>query len=83
VDVTAPVVKAAQKALADSGIKPVITGFRAATDLNRLARQRTLQGIIMGPGKLELAHSFREKVSVKELLKAAEVYKRLAEILLT
>jgi acetylornithine deacetylase/succinyl-diaminopimelate desuccinylase-like protein len=37
----------------------------------------------MGPGKLELAHSFREKVSVKELLKAAEVYKRLAEILLT
>jgi succinyl-diaminopimelate desuccinylase len=83
VDVTAPVVKAAQKALADSRIKPVITGFRAATDLNRLARQRTLQGIIMGPGKLELAHSFREKVSVKELLKAAEVYKRLAEILLT
>jgi len=79
----APVVRAAQKALAETGVKPVITGFRAATDLNRLSRHQPLQGIIMGPGKLELAHSFREKVSVKELVKAAETYKRLAEILLT
>ncbi|MEM2238005.1 MAG: M20 family metallopeptidase [Candidatus Caldarchaeum sp.] len=81
-DVASSLVKASKKALAEAGLKPVLTGFRAATDLNRVVRQRQVEGVILGPGSLSLAHSFREKVAVSELVKAAEVYRRIAENLL-
>ncbi|MCS7137662.1 MAG: M20/M25/M40 family metallo-hydrolase [Candidatus Caldarchaeum sp.] len=77
------VVKASQRAVREAGLKPVLAGFRAATDLNRMAKVKRVEGVIVGPGSLSLAHSFVEKVALKELVKAAHVYKRIAELLLS
>ncbi|MEM0348664.1 MAG: M20 family metallopeptidase [Candidatus Caldarchaeum sp.] len=76
-------VRACQQACRAAGVKPVLTGFEAATDLNRIQKIRPVEGVIIGPGDLRLAHSFRERVAVKELVKAAEIYKTVAEHLLS
>jgi len=76
-------VNACQQACRAAGIKPVFAGFDAATDLNRIHKVRPVEGVIIGPGDLRLAHSFREKVAVKELVKAAVIYKTIAEKILS
>ncbi|MEM4189972.1 MAG: M20 family metallopeptidase [Candidatus Caldarchaeum sp.] len=82
-DANSKIVKACRKALWEAGVKPVLTGLKALTDLNRVAKQRPVEGVVLGPGDLSLAHTFSEKVAVSELVKAAEVYRRLAENLLS
>ncbi|MEM2871240.1 MAG: M20 family metallopeptidase [Candidatus Caldarchaeum sp.] len=82
VDERSRVVKACKKAVGEAGFKPVLTGFRAVADLNRMARVRRVEGVILGPGPLSLAHTFEEKVAVSELVKAAQVYRRVVELLL-
>jgi len=81
-DVNSRLVKACREAVSEAGLKPVLTGLRAVTDMNRIAKHRRVDGVIMGPGDLSLAHGFREKVAVSELVKAAEIYRRIVENLL-
>ncbi len=82
VDIGSRLVGISKLSLSKSGIKPMLTGFAAATDLNRISRIRKVEGVILGPGDLRLAHSFEEKVAVSELVAAANVYKLIAEHLL-
>lgn len=81
-NVRGKLVHACKQALKRAGVKPILSGFPAATDLNRMNRVKRVDGVIIGPGDLALAHSFREKVSLKELRKAVEVYRFIAEELL-
>ncbi|MCX8200994.1 MAG: M20/M25/M40 family metallo-hydrolase [Candidatus Caldarchaeum sp.] len=81
-DVDGKLVKVCRQALQEAGVEPVLKGFPAATDLNRMNRVKKVDGVILGPGDLRLAHSFSEKVSLKELSKASVVYKLIAEKLL-
>ncbi|MEM4573896.1 MAG: M20/M25/M40 family metallo-hydrolase [Candidatus Caldarchaeum sp.] len=76
-DIRGKLVKECREAMKEAGIRPLLRGLPAATDLNRMNRVRKVDGVIFGPGDLRLAHSFREKVAVKELAKAADFYRLL------
>jgi acetylornithine deacetylase/succinyl-diaminopimelate desuccinylase len=70
-----PVVKSAQKALADSGYKSDdLTVFPAWTDGALLSREGKIPTIIWGPGELGHAHSPEENIRVEEVHTAADLY---------
>jgi acetylornithine deacetylase/succinyl-diaminopimelate desuccinylase family protein len=82
-DRNSPLVRAAVKALRKAGIPPRISAMRATTDLSRLVKHHRVDGIILGPGDLSLAHTAREAVPLDELVKAAHVYHGIAVELLS
>jgi len=70
-----PVVKSAQKALADSG-RPAegLTVFPAWTDGALISREGKIPTIIWGPGELGHAHSPEENIKLEEVHLAAQLY---------
>jgi len=76
-------VRSALQAVRDAGRKPAVRGFVAGTDLSRILPQTNAEGIILGPGELELAHTVKECVPIAELVDGVEVYGRIAEMILS
>jgi len=82
-DENSKLVEVCRRAVRDSGLRPQLIGFKAVTDLSRMAAKlRGLEGVIIGPGDLGLAHSFDERVAIKELMKAAEIYYKILRYLM-
>jgi len=76
---TSPLVRAAEAAVAGTGVEPVLTNFPAWSDAGFMAAGTKSQCIVMGPGELSVAHSIHERISKKELYRAAEIYKAIAK----
>ncbi|MEM4416700.1 MAG: M20 family metallopeptidase [Nitrososphaerota archaeon] len=82
-DENSKLVKSAVKALRSLGIVRRPSALKATTDFSRLLKYHRSEGLILGPGDLSLAHTFREEVPVKELILAARAYALIAEDILT
>lgn len=76
---SSPLVRAAQAAVAGTGVEPVLTNFPAWSDAGFMAASTKSQCIVMGPGELSVAHSIHERISKKELYRAAEIYMAMAK----
>lgn len=73
-----PIVEAAVRAVEEVlGRRVRPRGFRATCDMSILVNQAGIPTIILGPGSLERAHVADEWVGVEELVKAAEIYRRI------
>lgn len=71
----APLVTAATETMLKLGMEtPAVESFSAWTDGGMIHSQTHTDCIIMGPGKLDLAHSASESIAVEELRKAAAIY---------
>lgn len=70
-----PLVRSAQRALADCG-QPgePLTVFPAWTDAALLSREAGIPSIIWGPGALDYAHSPEENIKTDDVLLAADLY---------
>jgi acetylornithine deacetylase len=71
-----PAVGALAGSLRDVGLDPAPQGFGAATDLAWYG-ERTLPGIICGPGRLAQCHVADEYIDTEQLLLAAKVYAQM------
>lgn len=69
-----PLMQAAKSACAKNGVKPVIEPFPAWTDAGFIADQTDSKCIVMGPGKLSLAHSAGELIRIADARLAAAIY---------
>jgi len=70
-----PIVRSAQRALADAGrVAYGLTVFPAWTDGALLSREGKIPTIIWGPGELGHAHSPEENIRLEEVQAAAELY---------
>ena len=77
-DAEEPIVRAAVKAVESRGVSGELTAFKAWADSGFMAAAGDCKCIVLGPGELSVAHSTREKVSIAELNKAAEIYADIA-----
>lgn len=77
-----PVVHAAQRAcLAHLGRDTAINGFQGGCDLVHF-RSIGAQGVVLGPGSLEVAHKPDEFVPAEELVRATAIYRDIAHDLM-
>jgi acetylornithine deacetylase/succinyl-diaminopimelate desuccinylase len=75
IDPAHPIVKSAQRALADAGrVAYGLTVFPAWTDGALLSREGKIPTIIWGPGELSHAHSPEENIRLEEVHIAAGLY---------
>lgn len=77
-DAEEPIVRAAVKAVESRGVSGELTAFKAWADSGFMAAAGDCKCIVLGPGELSVAHSTREKVSIAEMNKAAEIYADIA-----
>jgi succinyl-diaminopimelate desuccinylase len=73
-----PIVRATQKACRHHhGHDTPLSGFRGGCDLFHF-RSIGAQGVVLGPGALEIAHQPNEYVPIHELVMAAAIYRDVA-----
>jgi acetylornithine deacetylase/succinyl-diaminopimelate desuccinylase-like protein len=78
-----PLVVATQDAAEDvTGVRPKLAGFPGGCSAGVLRRRDGTEGVIIGPGNLEQAHSADEWIEVEQIGKAARIYAALAVRLL-
>jgi len=58
--------------------RPNVTGFQACCDMWCLVHHSHIPTVILGPGKLSMAHKVDEYISIKELYDAAKIYATIA-----
>ncbi|MEM1628593.1 MAG: M20/M25/M40 family metallo-hydrolase [Desulfurococcaceae archaeon] len=73
------VARALIRALLRAGQKPRVLYKHGTSDMNILFPVITEDMIAYGPGRSELAHSAEERISMDELKKGIEIYRRLVE----
>jgi acetylornithine deacetylase/succinyl-diaminopimelate desuccinylase family protein len=61
-----------------TGIHQEVTGFSACCDMWCLVEKANIPTVILGPGKLSMAHKVNESISVNELYDAAKIYTAIA-----
>jgi len=54
------------------------TGFSACCDMWCLVERANIPTVILGPGKLSMAHKVNESISVRELYEAVKIYTAIA-----
>jgi succinyl-diaminopimelate desuccinylase len=75
-----PLVKAAQLAVEEvSGLKPKVLSFPASCDMYVFGSLAGLATIVMGPGRLEMAHRPNEYISQADISLAVSEYVKIAE----
>lgn len=72
------VVQASKSSLLKEGVEPVLTCFPAWSDAGFMNEFTKTQCIVMGPGKIAVAHSIHEKISKEQLKTAENVYTDIA-----
>jgi acetylornithine deacetylase/succinyl-diaminopimelate desuccinylase family protein len=74
-----PIVKAVRDSISQvTGINQEFSGFTACCDMWCLTRGAGIPAVILGPGKLSMAHKANEYVSLDELYLAARIYAAIA-----
>ena len=74
-----PIAKVVKDSIAQvRGINQEFSGFTACCDMWCLTQGAGIPAVILGPGKLSMAHKANEYVSLDELYMAAEIYAAIA-----
>jgi acetylornithine deacetylase/succinyl-diaminopimelate desuccinylase family protein len=74
-----PIAKVVKDSIAQvRGINQEFSGFTACCDMWCLTRGAGIPAVILGPGKLSMAHKANEYVSLDELYLAARIYAAIA-----
>ncbi len=81
-DSKSPIVRAALDSLREMNLKRKLFQFPATTDLSRITQHINTQGIIIGPGRLEVSHTTEEYVKIKEIEDASKIYLKIIKKLL-
>lgn len=71
-----PVVEALRNIYVERGLRWEPTPFRSHSDANRLF-QYGIRPLLLGPGRLDVAHTSDEAISFDEVVHAAEIYRDL------
>ena len=74
-----PIVKVVKDSIVQvRGRKQEISGFPATCDMWCLVEGADIPTVILGPGKLSMAHKANESISVDDLYEAAKIYAAIA-----
>ncbi len=74
-----PIVEVVKDSIAQvKGTKQEIAGFPACCDMWCLVRGANIPTVILGPGKLSMAHKANEYISIDDLYEAARIYAAIA-----
>ncbi len=74
-----PIVKTVVKSINEvTGMDIAPSGFTACCDMWCLVQKANIPAVILGPGKLSMAHKANEYVSIKELYEAVKIYLNIA-----
>ena len=74
-----PIVEVVKDSVAQvRGIKQEVSGFTACCDMWCLMEKSHIPTMILGPGKLSMAHKTDEYISMDELSEAAKIYAAIA-----
>lgn len=65
------------------GKKTNVKGFKATCDMSFIVNQAKIPTIILGPGKIEHAHTIDESIEISELVTASKIYLRILERILS
>ena len=71
-----PIVACVSEALREEGLDPAPVGVPFGSDASKLSRAG-VPSVILGPGSIDQAHTADEFVSLEEVEKAFEVYRRI------
>lgn len=82
IDLDSILITSSVNALDSLGLNSELIGFPATTDLSRISELCRTDGIIIGPGSINLAHKNNEFVYITEIEKAVEIYDRIITFLL-
>jgi acetylornithine deacetylase len=74
-----PLVQAFAAAAREAGTPEEVTGWNVSCDARLFAKVGGMPTVVFGPGRVQDAHSKQEKVSMDEIVKAAETLVRLIE----
>ncbi len=74
-----PIVEVVKNSVAQvKGVKQEVSGFSACCDMWCLMEEAHIPTVILGPGKLTMAHKANESISVADLHEAAKIYAAIA-----
>ena len=74
-----PIVKVVKESIAQvRGKKQEVSGFSACCDMWCLVKGANIPTVILGPGKISMAHKANESISVDDLYDAAKIYAAIA-----
>lgn len=79
IDANEPIVKTVRDSIYEvTGINQEITGFKACCDMWCLTEKAHIPALILGPGKLSMAHKVNEYINLSELYTATKIYTAIA-----
>ncbi len=74
-----PIVKTVKGSITEvTGKERDVSGFQACCDMWCLVQYAGIPTVILGPGKLSMAHKVNEYISINELYDAAKIYTAIA-----
>jgi acetylornithine deacetylase/succinyl-diaminopimelate desuccinylase family protein len=79
IDINEPIVKTVGDSIYEvTGIHQEISGFKACCDMWCLVEKANIPALILGPGKLSMAHKANEYININELYTATKIYTAIA-----
>lgn len=79
IDIDEPIVKTVKDSVYEvTGVHQEISGFKACCDMWCLVEKAHIPALILGPGKLSMAHKVNEYISLSELYTATKIYTAIA-----
>lgn len=79
IDVNQPIVKTVRDSIYEvTGVHQEVSGFKACCDMWCLVEKANIPALILGPGKLKMAHKVNEYINLSELYTATKIYTAIA-----
>ncbi|MGB9597904.1 MAG: M20/M25/M40 family metallo-hydrolase, partial [Candidatus Poribacteria bacterium] len=79
ISVDEPIVKTVKDSIYEvTNVQTEISGFKACCDMWCLTEKANIPTLILGPGKLSMAHKANEYISLNELYTATKIYTAIA-----
>lgn len=79
ISIDEPIVKTVKESIYEvTNVQTEISGFKACCDMWCLTEKANIPALILGPGKLSMAHKANEYVSLNELYTATKIYTAIA-----
>ncbi len=79
ISIDEPIVKTVKDSIYEvTNVQPKISGFKACCDMWCLTEKANIPALILGPGKLSMAHKANEYISLNELYTATKIYMTIA-----
>lgn len=76
-DQSAKIVKVVSRAIEEVlGVTPKLTGMDMSTDGRFFVNQRSIPTVILGPGRIDVAHTPNESIPINSLIRSTDIYLR-------